>query len=108
MIELLSNLFTTANSWEASKHSLELDNSEVLYEAIYSAKINDAKVIIVLNTFVDYRFVHVSISGRNFVTKYLRFDLSSRDTFASMLTAKALHILNEINELQSRESVITK
>ncbi len=94
-------------AWEVNAKSLELDNKETLHEVLFNACISETDVIIVLNTFVDYRFVHVSLA-HHFTTKYLRFNLSSTDSFASILTSKAPHILAEINELETRESVIPK
>lgn len=94
-------------AWEVNAKSLELDNKETLHEVLFNACISETDVIIVLNVFNDYRFIHVSLA-HHFTTKYLRFDLSSADTFSSLLTNKAARILNEINELETRESVIPK
>ena len=104
---LCSGLEPSGLAWEVTERRLELDNKECLHEVLFSACIGEVDVVIVLNVFNDYRFIHVSL-GRHFTTKYLRFNLSEKDTFESVLASKLDFIKQEINELESRESVLSK
>lgn len=104
---LCSGLEPSGLAWEVTERSLELDNKECLHEVLLRACIGEVDVVIVLNVFNDYRFIHVSL-GRHFTTKYLRFNLSKEETFESLLASKLETIKQEINELESRESVLSK